>query len=119
MLSVLDYGLRLTTMSQIDLPKMDRVENDEPLVILGTSRDTLIVTKPVMLELAPMQIRQTADQVKADLSVVEIPHNPLRAAGPHLLNSGALCDHSFTSSRSEYVPLCVCVFVCVLSLIHI
>ena len=35
------------------------------------------VTKPVMLELAPMQMRQTADQVKADFSVVEIPHNPL------------------------------------------
>ncbi len=69
--------LGLTRLSQIDLPKLDRVENDEPLVILGTSRDTLIVTKPVMLELAPMQIRQTADQVKAHFSVVEIPHNPL------------------------------------------
>ena len=61
---------------------LDRVENDELLVILGTTRDTLIVTKPVMLELAPMQMRQTADQVKADFSVVEIPHNP------PLLNSG-------------------------------
>ena len=34
-LSVLDYGLGLTTMSQIDLWKLDIVQNDEALVILG------------------------------------------------------------------------------------
>jgi len=27
-LSVIDYGLRLTTMSQIDLPKLDRAEKN-------------------------------------------------------------------------------------------
>ena len=43
-LSVLDYGLRLTTMSQIDLPKQDRAEKNEVLVTVGATTDTLIVT---------------------------------------------------------------------------
>ena len=43
-LSVLDYGLRLTTVSQIDLPKLDRAEKNEVLVTVGTTTDTLIVT---------------------------------------------------------------------------
>ena len=43
-LSVLDYGLRLTTMSQIDLPKLDRAEKNEVLVTVGSTTDTLIVT---------------------------------------------------------------------------
>ncbi len=41
-LSVLDYGLRLTTMSQIDLPKLDRAEKNEVLVTVGATTDTLI-----------------------------------------------------------------------------
>ena len=43
-LSVLDYGLRLTTTSQIDLPKLDRAEKNEVLVTVGATTDTLIVT---------------------------------------------------------------------------
>ena len=43
MISVLDYGLRLTTMSQIDLPKLDRAEKNEVLVTVDTM-DTLMVT---------------------------------------------------------------------------
>ena len=43
-LSVLDYGLRLTTMSQIDLPKLDRAEKNQVLVTVGATTDTLIVT---------------------------------------------------------------------------
>ena len=43
-LSVLDYGLRLTTMSQIDLLKLDRAEKNEVLVTVGATTDTLIVT---------------------------------------------------------------------------
>ena len=44
MISVLDYGLRLTTMSQIDLPKLDRAEKNEVLVTVGANTDTLMVT---------------------------------------------------------------------------
>ena len=44
MISVLDYGLRLTTMSQIDLPKLDRAEKNEVLVTVGATTDTLMVT---------------------------------------------------------------------------
>ena len=43
-LRVLEYGLRLTTMSQIDLPKLDRAEKNEVLVSVGATTDTLIVT---------------------------------------------------------------------------
>ena len=43
-LRVLDYGLRLTTMSQIDLPKLDRAEKNVVLVTVGATTDTLIVT---------------------------------------------------------------------------
>ena len=43
-LSVLDYGLRLTTMSQIDLLKLDRAEKNEVLVTVGATTDTRIVT---------------------------------------------------------------------------
>ena len=43
-LSVHDYGLRLTTMSQIDLPKLDRAEKNVVLVTVGATTDTLIVT---------------------------------------------------------------------------
>ena len=43
-LSVLDYGLRLTTMSLIDLPELDRAEKNEVLVTVGATTDTLIVT---------------------------------------------------------------------------
>ena len=39
-LSVIDYGLGLTTMAQINLLKLDRVQNEAMRVILGTTKDT-------------------------------------------------------------------------------
>ena len=68
-LSVLAYGLRLTAKSQIDLWKLGRVENDDISVTLETTTYALTVTKPVMLESAPMQITEKADQVKAPFLV--------------------------------------------------
>ena len=68
-LSVLGYGLRLTAMSQIDLWKLGRVENDDISITLETTTYALTVTKPVMLESAPMQITEKADQVKAPFLV--------------------------------------------------
>ena len=77
-LSVLGYGLRLTAKSQIDLWKLGRVENDDISITLETTTYALTVTKPVMLESAPMQITQKADQVKAPFfGVAELPHHPL------------------------------------------
>ena len=39
-LSVIDYGLSLTTMAQINLLKLDRVQNEAMRVILETTKDT-------------------------------------------------------------------------------
>ena len=41
-LSVIDYGLGLTTLSQSNLLKLDRVQNEAMRVILGTTKDTPI-----------------------------------------------------------------------------
>ena len=38
-LSVIDYGLGLTTMPQTNLLKLDRVQNEAITVILGTTQD--------------------------------------------------------------------------------
>ena len=39
-LGVIDYGLGLTSLSQSNLLKFDRVQNEAVSVILGTTKDT-------------------------------------------------------------------------------
>ena len=80
--SVIDYGLSLTTMAQINLLKLDRVQNEAMRVILGTTKDTPTETMRFMLTiiLPPMQTRQKVEQVKAYFSAIENPHNPLHEA---------------------------------------
>ena len=80
MLSVIDYGLGLTTMSQANLLKLDRVQIEAMRVILGTTKDTPTETMRFKLDLPPMQIRDKAEQVKAYFSAVENPYNPLHEA---------------------------------------
>ena len=53
-LSVIDYGLGLTTMTQTNLLKLDRVQNEAMRIILGTTKDTPTET---MLDFPPMQTR--------------------------------------------------------------
>ena len=79
-LSVIDYGLGLTTMVQTNLLKLDRGQYEAMRVILGTTKDTSTETTRFMLDLPPMQTRQKVEQVKAYFSAVENPHNPLREA---------------------------------------
>ena len=79
-LSVIDYGLGLTTMSQTKLLKLDRVQNEAMRVILGTTKDTPTEAMRFVLDLPPMQTRQKVEQVKAYFSAVEIPHNPVHEA---------------------------------------
>ena len=43
-LSVIDYGLSLTTMAQTNLLKLDRVQNEAMPFILGTTEVTPIET---------------------------------------------------------------------------
>ena len=50
-LSVIDYGLGLTTLSQSNLLKLDRVQNEAMRVILGTTKDTPIEAMRYLLGL--------------------------------------------------------------------
>ena len=79
-LSVIDYGLGLTTLSQSNLLKLDRVQNEAMRVILGTTKDTPIETMRYLLDLPSMETRHKVEQVKAYLNVMQNPKNPLHDA---------------------------------------
>ena len=79
-LSVIDYGLGLTTLSQSNLLKLDRVQNEAMRVILGTTKDTPIETMRYLLDLSSMETRHKVEQVKAYLNVMQNPKNPLHDA---------------------------------------
>ena len=76
-LSVIDYGLGLTTLSQSNLLKLDRVQNEAMRGILGTTKDTLIETMRYLLDLPSMETRHKVKQVKAYLNAMQNPKNPL------------------------------------------
>ena len=79
-LSVIDYGLGLTTLSQSNLLKLDRVQNEAMRVILGTTKDTPIETMLYLLDLPSMETRHKVEQVKAYLNAIQNPKNPLHDA---------------------------------------
>ena len=79
-LSVIDYGLGLTTMAQTNLLKMDRVQNEAMRVILGTTKDTTTEITRFMQDLPPLQTRQKVKQVKSYFSAVQNTHHPLHEA---------------------------------------
>ena len=54
-LSVIDYCLGLTTLSQSNLLKLDRVQNEAMRVILETTKDTPIETMRYLLDLPSMK----------------------------------------------------------------
>ena len=74
-LSVIDYGLGLTTMVQTNLLKLDRVQNEAMRVILGTTKDIPTETMRFIIDLPPLQTTQKAEQVKAYFSAVGNHHN--------------------------------------------
>ena len=71
---VVDYGLGLTTPSQPNVLKLDRVQNEDTRVILETTKDTSIETMP------PMETRHKVEQVKAYLHAMRNPNNPFHDA---------------------------------------
>ena len=79
-LSRMDYGLGLTTISSTNLQKLDRVQNEAMRTILGTTKDTPLEAMRYILDLPPMHSRQKVAQVKAYLSAVENPQHPLHEA---------------------------------------
>ena len=64
-------------MAHTKLLKLDRVQNEEMRVILGTTKNTTTETMRFMLDLQPMQTREKVEQVKTEFTAVENPHNPL------------------------------------------
>ena len=77
---VIDYGLGLTTLSQSNLLRLDRVQNEAMRVILGTTKDTAIEAMRCLLDLPSMEPRQKVEQVKAYLNAMQNPKNPLHDA---------------------------------------
>ena len=75
-LSVIDYGLGLTTLSQSNLLKLDRVQNEAMRDTLGTTKDTPIENMSYLLDLPSMETRHKEEQVKAYLNAMQNPKNP-------------------------------------------
>ena len=67
-------------MTQTNLLKLDKVQNEAMRVILGTTNDTPTETMRFMIDLPPLKITQKVEQVKAYFSAVGNPHNPLHEA---------------------------------------
>ena len=63
-LSVIDCGLGLTTLSQSNLLKLDRVLNEALRVILGTTKDAHIEVMRYLLDLPFVESRHKVEQVK-------------------------------------------------------
>ena len=78
-LSIIDYGLGLTSHSQSNLLKLDRVQNKAIKVILGTTKDTPIDAMCYLLDLPSMETKHKLEQVEAYLSAIQNPRNPLHA----------------------------------------
>ena len=79
-LSITDYGLGFTTLSQSNLLRLDWVQNEAMGVILGTTKDTPIETMRYLLDLPSIETRHKVVQVKAYLSAMQNPKNPLHDA---------------------------------------
>ena len=79
-LSVIDYGLDLTTLSQSNLLRLDRVQNEALRAILGTTKDTPIEAIGDLLDLPSIETRHKAEQVKAYLNAMQHPKNPFHDA---------------------------------------
>ena len=79
-LSVIDYGLGLTTLSQSNLLKLDRLQNEAMRFILGITKDTPTEAMRYLLDLPSMETRRKVEQVKAYLNAMQNPKNPLHDA---------------------------------------
>ena len=77
LLSVIDYGLGLTTLSQSSMLKLDSVQNEAKRVSLGVTKDTPIDAIRYLLDLPSMEAKHMVEQVKV---YPRCPGNPLHDA---------------------------------------
>ena len=65
-LNIVEYGLGLTTLSQSNLPKLHRVQNEAMRVIPGTTKDTPTETMRYLLGLRSVETSQSVSQCDAE-----------------------------------------------------
>ena len=76
-LSVVDYGFGLLTLSKAQLTRLEGIQNQAMRIILGCTRDTSCEAMRHMLGLWTMPERHKLAQVKAYLKVSADPKHPL------------------------------------------
>ena len=76
-LSVVDYGLGLLTLSTAQLRRLDVIQNEGMRSILGCTKDTSAEAMRYALDLPPMEDRHKLAQVKAYTRVAADTSNPL------------------------------------------
>ena len=79
-LSVIDYGLGLTNLSQSEHADFQKDAKRSNELILGTAKDTPIETMLYLLDLSSIETRHKVEQVKAYLNAMQNPKNPFRGA---------------------------------------
>ena len=78
-LSVVDYVLGLTTLSQSNPLKLDRMQS-EAMSHSGEQQKTYPLRPCFLLDLPSMEARHKVEQVKAYFSAMHNPKNPLHDA---------------------------------------
>ncbi|BFZ05508.1 hypothetical protein BsWGS_08547 [Bradybaena similaris] len=78
-ISPLEYGLGLLTLSPTQITKLERIQNEAMRAVLGCTRDTPVATMRYMLALTSMKTRHAHAQVKAMLNVASKTNHPLAA----------------------------------------
>ena len=87
-LSVIEYGFGLMTLSKSQLGRLEVIQNEAMRAILGCARDTSAEAMRYILGFPTMAERHKLAQVKAFLKVSSDENHPLHrtkrwARGPH------------------------------------
>ena len=76
-LSVIDYGFGLLTLSTAQLKRLETIQNEGMRSVLGCTKDTSAEAMRYILDLPPMEDRHKLAQVKAYTRVAADVSNPL------------------------------------------
>ena len=79
-MSVVDYGLGLLTLSKTQVGKLERVQNEAMRTVLGCTRDTPIACMRHILGLPSIDVRHRLAQARMYLKVMETEGHPLHPA---------------------------------------
>ncbi|XP_012940556.1 uncharacterized protein LOC106012357, partial [Aplysia californica] len=76
-LSVIDYGLGILSLSKTRIDRLERVQNAAMRAVLGCTKDTHVVCMRYILDLASIRVRHKVAQAKLYLNVLGDPRHPL------------------------------------------